>query len=121
MPVNFESYQPTDLPDENTNGRRILEFLAANSDLGFRPTELSEELEIPTGSVGTTLRRLEARGFVRHKGEYWAINPAAYDAHTASVIGLQAVAKGFEGDHYDTDPNWDGDLRSVDAERTNDE
>ncbi len=121
MPVDFENYHPTDLPEEDTNGRRILEFLAENPELGFRPAELATELEIPRGSVGTTLRRLEQRGFVRHKGEYWAINVEAYDAHTASEIGLQTVAEQFEGDHYDRNDDWDAGLPDIDAERTTDE
>lgn len=67
MPVDFESYHPTDLPDENTNGRRILEFLAAHPEMGYRAGELADELEIAPGNVGTTLSRLENRGLVRHK------------------------------------------------------
>lgn len=121
MPVDFENYHPSDLPDEDTNGRRILEFLAANPSLGFRPSELAEELDIPQGSVGTTLRRLEQRGFVRHKDEYWAINTEAYDAQTASEIGLHAVAEQFEDDYYDRHDDWDDDLPSVDTERATDE
>jgi len=118
MPVDFESYHPNDLPDEDTNGRQILEFLASHPELGFRASELAEELDIPRGSVGTTLRRLQQRGFVRHKGKYWAINVEAYDAHTASEIGLQAVADQFEGDYYDENPDWDSDLPDLDAEQT---
>ena len=114
MPVDFESYHPTDLPEEGTNGRHILEFLAERPDLGFRPSELAGELAIPRGSVGTTLRRLEQRGFVRHKGEYWAINVEAYDALTASEIGLHTVTEQFEGDYYDRNPDWDADLSNVD-------
>ncbi|AWB28015.1 MarR family transcriptional regulator [Halococcoides cellulosivorans] len=121
MPVDFESYTPTDLPDEDTHGRRILEFLAESPDLGYRPSELATELSIPRGSVGTTLRRLEQRGFVRHKGEVWAINVEAYDAHTASRIGLQAVADQFEGDYYDRTDDWDADLPDLDADRPSDE
>jgi DNA-binding IclR family transcriptional regulator len=70
MPVDFESYQPNDLPDAGTNGRRILEHLAQHPELGFTPSELAEELEVPRGSVGTTLSRLKERGLVRDKGEY---------------------------------------------------
>jgi DNA-binding Lrp family transcriptional regulator len=120
MPVDFESYHPSSLPDEGTNGRRILEHLAQHSELGFTPSELADELDIPRGSVGTTLSRLDERGLVRHKGEYWAINIEAYDAQTASEIGLRAVADRFEGDHYDTNPDWDAALPDVDAE-ANDE
>lgn len=114
MPVDFESYQPTDLPDEGTNGREILEFLAANPETGYRASELAEELGIPRGSVGTTLSRLHDRGFVRHKGNYWAIDPSGYDARTASLIGLTAVAEQFEGDYYDENPDWDAELSDLD-------
>ncbi|MDT3433274.1 helix-turn-helix domain-containing protein [Haloarcula sp. 1CSR25-25] len=117
MPVDFERYHPSDLPDEDTNGRQILEFLAGHPELGFRASELAEELDIPRGSVGTTLRRLEQRGLVRHKGTYWAINVEAYDAHTASEIGLQTVADQFNGDYYGQNPNWDSDLPYFDAEQ----
>ncbi|WP_226004967.1 MarR family transcriptional regulator [Natrinema salinisoli] len=110
MPVDFENYRPTDLPEEETNGRQILEFLASNPETGYRAGELAAELEIPRGSVGTTLSRLESRGLVRHKGEYWAIDPDAYDAHTASLIGLETVAEQFEGDYYDENPDWDAGL-----------
>ena len=116
MPVDFENYHPSDLPREDTHGRRILEHLAENPELGFRPTELADELDIPEGSVGTTLRRLEARGFVRHKGDYWAINAEAYDAQTASAIGLDAVAEAFRGDYYDQNPEWAAELSDIDAD-----
>ncbi|MCO8256557.1 MarR family transcriptional regulator [Haladaptatus sp. AB618] len=116
MPVDFESYHPTELPNEKTNGRYILEFLADDPELGYRAGELAKELDIPRGSVGTTLSRLETRGLVRHKGEYWAINPEAYDAHTASLIGLETVAIQFEGDYYDENPDWDEDLPDLDEE-----
>ena len=119
MPVDFESYHPSNLPNEGTNGRQILEYLAQNPELGFTPTELADEINIPRGSVGTTLSRLEERGLVRHKGKYWAINIEAYDAQTASEIGLQAVAEQFKGDHYDTNPDWDAGLPDVDAEASN--
>lgn len=110
MPVDFEQYQPTDLPREETNGRRILEFLAANPETGFRTTELAEELDIPRGSVGTTLARLESRGFVRHKGMYWAIDPDGYDANAASSIGLDTIATEFADDYYDRNQDWDEEL-----------
>jgi Mn-dependent DtxR family transcriptional regulator len=115
VPIDFESYHPTDLHDEDSNGRCILEFLADDPDLGFRSGELAEELDMSKGSVGTTLGRFEQRGFVRHKGEYWAINVEAYDAHTASAIGLQAVAERFEGDYCDQNPDWDAELPDIDA------
>lgn len=119
--MDFERYRPTDLPDENTNGRKILEFLAANPELGYRAGELAAELDIPRGSVGTTLSRLERRGLVRHKGEYWAIDPDGYDAHTASLVGLRSVADQFEGDYFDENPDWDAELPDLDERESDDE
>lgn len=95
---------------------RILEHLAQQPELGFTPSELADELDVPRGSVGPTLSRLEERGLVRHKGTYWPINTEAYDAQTASEIGLRAGADQFEGDHCDTNPDWDATLPDVDAE-----
>lgn len=121
MPVDFESYHPTDLPGEDTNGRKILEFLAENPETGYRPREIADALDLPRGSVGTTLSRLYDRGFVRHKGDYWAINPDAFDAHVASMIGLATVAEQFEGDYYDENPEWAeelSDLRESDEDRS---
>ena len=114
MPVDFENYQPSDLPGANTNGRKILRYLAASPETGYRAGEIAEALELPRGSVGTTLSRLHDQGFVRHKGQYWAINPDAYDAHTASLIGLAAVSEQFEGDYYDENPDWDANLSDLD-------
>jgi len=116
MPVDFENYHPSDLPREDSHGRRILEYLAENPELGFRPTELAADLDIPQGSIGTTLRRLESRGFVRHKGDYWAINSEAYDAETASAIGLETVAEAFRGDYYDRNPEWDAELPDIESD-----
>ncbi|WP_244510088.1 MarR family transcriptional regulator [Halogranum gelatinilyticum] len=65
MPVDFENYQPSDLPGANTNGRKILRFLAASPETGYRAGEIAEALELPRGSVGTTLGRLHDQGFVR--------------------------------------------------------
>ncbi|TVT83602.1 MarR family transcriptional regulator, partial [Haloferax volcanii] len=39
MPVDFENYQPSDLPGPNTNGRSILRFLAATPETGYRAGE----------------------------------------------------------------------------------
>lgn len=114
MPVDFESYQPSDLPRRETNGRAILEFLADHPEKGYRPSEIADALDIPRGSVGTTLSRLHDRGLVRHKGDYWAIDTGALDAHAAAALGLAAVAEQFEGDYYDKNPDWADDLPDLD-------
>lgn len=78
MPVEFADYdpQPTDfrwVRDPESNPHRILSFLAAHPGTGFTPKEVAESTDVPRGSVGTTLSRLEEQGLVRHKEPYWAV------------------------------------------------
>lgn len=78
MPVEFADYdpRPTDLRwvrDPESNPHRILSFLGAHPGTGFTPKEIAEATDVPRGSVGTTLSRLEEQGLVRHKEPYWAV------------------------------------------------
>lgn len=88
MPVKFDEYSEADDPDlpvePGSNGHAILLFLSRHPEMGFTPTEIHEHVDIPMGSIGPTLKRLEERELVRHKGSYWAIGEddrlASYDA-----------------------------------------
>jgi len=44
-----------------------MEFLLETPSVGYTPAELADQTEIPRGSVGPTLKRLEEAGLVRHK------------------------------------------------------
>lgn len=100
MPVKFDEYEENQLVKPGTNAYRIISFLAQHPEHGFTPTEISEDTEVPMGSIGPTLQRLEQRGLVRHKGEYWAI---AKDDRLlqldAQMQSLEALAR--------TDDEWD--------------
>jgi Mn-dependent DtxR family transcriptional regulator len=67
-----------------TNAEKIVEFLLRNQDLAYRMSEIAEELDIPQGSVGPTLNRLEEDGLVVHRDRYWAID----DSYAATREGL---------------------------------
>jgi predicted HTH transcriptional regulator len=60
---------------KQTDERRIdiLQFLASNPEQAYTPKEIHEATEVTRNSVGVVLSRLENRGLVRHRGEYWAI------------------------------------------------
>jgi len=73
MPVDFENSHPT--------------------DLGYRPSELAEELDMPRGSVGTTLRRLEQRGDVRRRSTRARIVRGSLGRRLASSIIERAVPR----------------------------
>lgn len=96
MPVSFDEYEEDtgrmDL-SEGTNAHAILSFLAETPDQGYTPQEIARGTDVKRGSVGTTLSRLEDRGLVRHKAEFWAIGEddrlaaqgALYIASSASI------------------------------------
>lgn len=94
MPIDIERFEES--PEESlqgsgpTNGEVILSFLASNDDQAFTPKEIHERTQIPRGSVGVVLSRLEERDLVRHRGAYWAINP---DADVEPTITAVATAR----------------------------
>lgn len=77
MPIDiqrFEEGSDTELrAGGRTNAETILSFLASSPDKAYTPKEIHEATEIPRGSVGVVLSRLEDRDVVRHRGDYWAI------------------------------------------------
>lgn len=103
MPVNFDEYRDTrddvgDLPiDPTSNAYEILSYLATHPDLGFRPAEIREHVDVPAGSVNPTLARLEERGLVEHESPYWS---AGDDDRLAALDGTVASMRAFE-DRYD--------------------
>lgn len=77
-------------PGSPTNAERILAFLAENDHAAFTPAEVHEETNVTRGSVGVVLSRLEDRGLVRHRGEYWAI---AEDEDVGTTLASMATAR----------------------------
>ena len=77
MPIDIERFEEdpveTLTASGRTNAEEILSFLAASADQAFTPKEIHDGTGVPRGSVGVVLSRLEDRGLVRHRGEYWAI------------------------------------------------
>lgn len=68
----FEDGDPESL-DDPTNAERVLSFLARYDDRAWKQSEIADRTGVKRGSIGPVLRRLDERGLVRHKGEYWAI------------------------------------------------
>jgi predicted transcriptional regulator of viral defense system len=76
-----------------TNAERVLAFLGEHDDQAFTPKEIRGATDVPRGSIGVVLSRLEDRGVVRHRGEYWAIAPDAdIDAALTSVRVARAAS-----------------------------
>lgn len=104
MPISIDRFEdePNDVLDikEETQPHTILTFLAANDDQAFTQTEIHEATDVPRGSVGVVLSRLEERGLVRHRGRYWAI---AEDERLASYSAQQAASSSSTTDEYYTE------------------
>lgn len=83
--------------EEGTQPHTVLTFLASNDDKAFTQSEIYEATEIPRGSVGVVLSRLEERGLVRHRGRYWTI---AEDERLASFAAQQAASSASTTDDY---------------------
>lgn len=101
MPINIDRFEDEaeDILDfkEGTQPHTILRFLAANDEQAFTQTEIHEATDIPRGSVGVVLSRLEQRGLVRHRGRYWAIGE---DERLASYAAQQAASSASTTDDY---------------------
>lgn len=83
MPVHFEEYEAANTGiewaiDPGSNAYTILTFLTQHPETGYKPQEIHEATDVPRGSVGTTLQRLENRELLRHKEPYWADRQRRY-------------------------------------------
>lgn len=101
MPINIDRFED-DREEaleikEGTQPHKILSFLAENNDKAYTQTEVHEATEIPRGSVGTVLSRLEERSLVRHRGRYWAIAEAN---RLASYAAQSAASSSSTTDDY---------------------
>jgi predicted transcriptional regulator of viral defense system len=101
MPINIDRFEDEseDVLDikEGTQPHTILTFLLTHDEQAFTQTEIHEATDIPRGSVGVVLSRLEERGLVRHRGRYWAI---AEDDRLASYAAQQAASSSSTTDDY---------------------
>ncbi len=101
MPISIDRFEDEskDILEltKGTQPYTVLTFLAANDDQAFTQTEIHEATEIPRGSVGVVLSRLEERGLVRHRGRYWAI---AEDDRLTSYAAQEAASSSSTTDDY---------------------
>lgn len=101
MPIRIDRFEngPEDALDlkVGTQPHTVLTFLATNDEQAFTQTEIHEATDLPRGSVGVVLSRLEDRGLVRHQGRYWAIGK---DDRLASYAAQQAASSVSTTDDY---------------------
>jgi hypothetical protein len=111
MPVEFDEYRENQEGgglsiDPGSNAYEVLSFLAEHPDLGFKPSEIRDHVDMPKGSLNPTLARLEERGLVEHEAPYWSVGD---DDRLAAITGTMYSMKAFE-EHYGDDDfgEWHG-------------
>ena len=116
MPIEFDEYRETQeatetlAMDPGSNAHKILSFLAEHPTLGFKPSEIAGEVEIPRGSLNPTLARLKKQELVEHEPPYWS---AADDDRIAAVGATMYSMQAFE-EHYEEDEFFEWDETDVD-------
>jgi hypothetical protein len=117
MPIDierFESNPEEDLQSQgSTNAEVILSFLATSPEQAYTPKEIHEATDVPRGSVGVVLSRLEDRDLVRHKGDYWAV---AADEDVSQTFNSMRTATTVSERFGPEDPDEWGDDVEASAE-----
>ncbi|MFB6074224.1 MAG: MarR family transcriptional regulator [Haloarculaceae archaeon] len=108
MPISQDEFQTIDedgpmldLAPDTTQGK-VHQFLLENADKAFRQREIVDAVDVPQGSVGPTLKRLEQHGLVNHRDRYWKIADAEHAAASAAHLGA-AAADARDGGFSDED------------------
>lgn len=74
MPITREEFETAESADrERSTAEAIVAFLVEHEDMAFTRGEISEAIDREANTVSTNLTRLKSRGFVEHRGQYWAI------------------------------------------------
>jgi len=94
VPIDIERFEEDPVEElragGRTNAEEILAFLSSSPAQAYTPKEIHERTGVARGSVGVVLSRLEERGLVRHRGEYWAI---ADDEDIEKTLSAMAAAR----------------------------
>lgn len=74
MPISRDEFE-TVAPEKSgmSTAEAVLAYLLENDEQAFTRTEIAESIDRKPNTVSTNLSRLKDRGFVDHKGSYWAV------------------------------------------------
>jgi predicted transcriptional regulator of viral defense system len=106
MPIDIETFESSSAdrlrPGGQTNADRVMSFLAAHPDQAFTQSEIRDGTDVKAGSISVVLSRLEDRGLVRHKGNYWALGEADdVDAYSRVAESTRAANDRFGEEDMD--------------------
>ena len=109
MPIPKDEFRSIDeggqsLPDlaPDTTQGAVYRFLLKHADQAFRQREIVDAVDVPEGSVGPTLKRLEEHGLVEHRDRFWTSADAEHAVASAGLHGA-APADDIDGGFSDDD------------------
>ena len=109
MPISKDEFRSIDedgpsLPDlaPDTTQGAIYRFLLEHADQAFRQRDIVDAINVPDGSVGPTLKRLEEHSLVEHRDRFWTIMDAEHAVASAGLHSAAAADK-IDGDFSDDD------------------
>lgn len=77
MPISRDQFDGLEedgpVIEPGTNAHRVLGFPIDHPDEAFEQGEIAAETGVPRGSISVVLKRLEERGLVEHKQQWWAL------------------------------------------------
>ena len=95
MPISKDEFRSIDedgpsLPDlaPDTTQGALYRFLLGHADKAFRQREIVDAVDVPEGSVGPTLNRLEEHGLVEHRDRFWTITDPEHAVASATISDL---------------------------------
>lgn len=100
MPIDLRTHDP-DAPIDiksGTNAAAIIRVMYTSPHLGYTPSELREQTDIPSGSVSTTLRRLQEKGYIGKTtdGYYHALaDREDIRRFATSLVSLEEMAEQY--------------------------
>jgi hypothetical protein len=102
MPISKDEFRSIEedgpsLPDlaPGTTQGAVYRFLLEHADQAFRQREIVDAVDVPEGSVGPTLKRLEEHYLVEHRDRFWTTADAE---HAVASAGLHGAATADELD-----------------------
>lgn len=74
MPITRDEFNASEATDtEYSTAEAIIRHLADHDELAFTRQEIADAIDRNPNTVSTNLSRLKNRGFVEHRGNYWAL------------------------------------------------
>jgi Mn-dependent DtxR family transcriptional regulator len=117
VPINLETHDPDVTLTPGTTKSEIVMYLYQHPELGFRPAEIRDALDVPRGTVTTTLKRLYEDDYVgkTEDGYYYALSHRD-DLHryVASHEQLTRMFTDRSADVTDSDEDDSGELTDPD-------